>query len=139
MVSITPLRQGGLIFDRRIQRSHIQKGFNQGPCGSCLMKKKKNRFRKSRDRIPFTDIFELQTAFSLFQIIRQIWKEKTSTFSTGTVKTVAIFDQSWAFATFYHIRKSLFCYFNVPFRYRYSATFLNFAIRYPLFAIRYFL
>jgi hypothetical protein len=43
--------------------------------------------------------------------------------------------QSWAFATFSPFRYSLFRYFITSFRYRYSATFLNIAIRYSLFAI----
>jgi hypothetical protein len=45
--------------------------------------------------------------------------------------------QSWAFATFatfFPFRYSLIRYFNVAIRYRYSATFKKFAIRYSLFA-----
>jgi hypothetical protein len=42
--------------------------------------------------------------------------------------------QSWAFATFFPFRYSLIRYFNVAIRYRYSATFQKFAIRYSLFA-----
>jgi hypothetical protein len=58
------------------------------------------------------------------------------------------YSQSWAFAAFSPIRYSLIRYFNAAIHYRYSATFLNFAIRYryslfairySLFAIRYFL
>jgi hypothetical protein len=40
--------------------------------------------------------------------------------------------QSWAFATFFPYRYSLVRYFNVAIRYRYSATFQKFAIRYSL-------
>jgi hypothetical protein len=47
--------------------------------------------------------------------------------------------QSWAFATFFPFRYSLIRYFNVAIRYRYSATFQKFAIRYSLHAIRYLL
>jgi hypothetical protein len=47
--------------------------------------------------------------------------------------------QSWAFGTFFPFRYSLIRYFNVAIRYRYSATFQKFAIRYSLYAIRYFL
>jgi tetrahydromethanopterin S-methyltransferase subunit E len=50
-----------------------------------------------------------------------------------------VFFQSWAFATFFPFRYSLIRYFNVAIRYRYSATFQKFAIRYSLYAIRYFL
>jgi hypothetical protein len=44
--------------------------------------------------------------------------------------------QSWAFATFFPFRYSLIRYFNVAIRYRYSATFKKFAIRYLLYTIR---
>jgi hypothetical protein len=47
--------------------------------------------------------------------------------------------QSWAFATFFPFRYSLIRYFNEAIRYRYSATFQKFAIRYSLYAFRYFL
>jgi hypothetical protein len=45
--------------------------------------------------------------------------------------------QSWAFATFFPFPYSLIHYFNVAIRYRYSATFQKFAIRYSLYAVNY--
>jgi hypothetical protein len=41
--------------------------------------------------------------------------------------------QSWAPDTFFTIRYPIFRYFEACIRYRYSDTFPNFAVRYPIF------